>query len=62
MTTEVDNLIHCEFSEEFYSAVFNMIKFQGGHVKTEKRLVDEFKLHPSVAKAVVKKMLRERGW
>lgn len=61
--SENDNVIHINFKPEVFDEVFRMIKFEGGPEKTRQRLLGEqFRWHPSFVKAVMKKIMHERGW
>lgn len=57
-----DNVLVVEFNPEFFNMLFNMIKFEGGVVKAEQRLVEEFGFHPTVAKCSVRRIMKTRGW
>lgn len=57
----MDNVIPAFFSEEFYSGLFNKIKYGGGPKRAEAWLIAQG-YHPSFVKAIMKKMIRERGW
>lgn len=55
------NVVPAFFDVRAYDEIYRMIKFEGGPVRTEKRLL-EMGYHPSFVAAVMRKMLRERGW
>lgn len=57
----VDNVIPAFFGDEVYNDVYTLIKHGGGVLKAEESLIKSG-YHPSFAKAVVKKIMRERGW
>lgn len=56
------NVIPAGFGPEIYEDVWQRIKFQGGPAKTEKVMIESFGLHPSFVRAVIRKIMRERGW
>jgi hypothetical protein len=55
------NVIVAHFGEEVYMDIFNRIKFQGGPHQIESALIKDGH-HQSWVKAVVKKIMKERGW
>ena len=56
-----ENVIFAVFVPKFYDEVFNFIKYNGGHVRAEAWLLSQG-YHSSFVTAVIKKLLRERGW
>lgn len=56
------NVIPAGFGDDIYNDVFQRIKFQGGPAKTEKVMIEAFGLHPSYVRALIRKIMRERGW
>jgi hypothetical protein len=58
--SEESNVIVAHFGEEMYQTVFNMLKM-AGRAKTEQIMLESGN-HPSYVKAVIKKIMRERGW
>lgn len=56
-----ENVIPAFFTNKAYDEVFRMIKLEGGVERTRQRLL-RLGYKESFVKALLEKMMRERGW